>query len=158
MEKLQQYYDMVNQVFQTLGQRHADARIETNQWVYIKGSAFSLVEVREVELGGANQGIIQMISPVCKVPRKKVEFFTELLSYNHKFAGPSFSIFEDTVVLKMARPLKGLDPADIEYMIKSVGSISDKLDNALINVYDAKKVDVSLDMLRTIAKVQYFNA
>jgi hypothetical protein len=158
MADLTKITTLVNDVFSQLGQRHADSQIADHQWVYIKGSAFCLVEVREIEVGGKTEGVIQVVSPICSLPKRKNEFMQEILSYNHKFAGPAFTLYGNMVCLKMARPFRGADKEDIEYMIKTVGAISDKLDNALITVYGAKRVDVNLSLIKEIAQTQYFKA
>ncbi|MCS7074199.1 MAG: YbjN domain-containing protein [Bacteroidia bacterium] len=154
-DNLTPYYQIVDQAIANLGIDVSESKIGENQWVYIKGSAFTLVEIGTTEMGNHKVNYIQALSPICKIPTKNREgFYFDLLNYNHTLLGTYFAIYDDYILLKMIRDLVGLDTTEVESMIRTVGYASDKLDNPLIKIYRLDKVDVTISLLREMSKVK----
>ncbi|MBX3103145.1 MAG: hypothetical protein KF690_11600 [Bacteroidetes bacterium] len=127
-------------------------KVSVNQWVSLKGSAFTLSEVTEARMNGATTGFLQSISPFCHLPAENTtQILLELMRYNHTLPGAFFGIADGYIVLKMIRELQDLDKGEIINQLQTVAYVSDMLDNQLIPEFGLVKVDVNIELVRQLA-------
>lgn len=151
--KLETYANIVDRAIEKMGMNLKEYKVAENQWVYIKGSAFSLIEIGYYEHEGKERGYIQGFAPICRVPANKEDFMTEILKFNHTMRGTFFALYKDIVIMKVVRDLIGLDDSEVTNMITYIGKMADKLDNPLKKIHGAADVDVNMSLLAEIAKV-----
>jgi hypothetical protein len=127
-------------------------KVSVNQWISLKGSAFTLSEVTEARMNGGVTGFLQSISPFCHLPEERTaEILLEFMRYNHTLPGAFFGIADGYIVLKMIRELQDLDKSEIVNQLRTVAYVSDMLDNQLISEFGLTKVDVSIELVRQLA-------
>ncbi len=154
---LARYYSIVNNTLKSMGVNIQQSRVPgtENQWVYIKGSAFTLIEIGKAKRRDEDIHYIQAFAPICQVPQQNREaFYMELLKYNHNLLGTFFCIHNELAIIKLIRNLVGLNKAEVRQLIEDVGYISDKIDNRLTKVFQTSRPDVTFTMLYELAKVQ----
>ncbi|MBX3103146.1 MAG: YbjN domain-containing protein [Bacteroidetes bacterium] len=156
--KLETYEKIVDRSIEKMGMNLKEYKVADNQWVYIKGSAFTLVEIGNYMHEGKERGYIQAFAPICMLPSNKETFMNEVLKYNHQLRGAFFGLYRDIVVLKVIRDLVGLDDSEVENMITYLGKMADKLDNPIIKIHAAQRVDVTMSLLREIANIKPMEA
>ena len=155
---LKRFYTIVESTLKEMGMDLKEAKVPDTegQWVYIKGSAFTMIEIGCSTMHDDEQiHYIQAFSPICLLPTANREaFFLELLKYNHNLLGTFFCIHNDLAILKLIRDLKGLNKIEVRTLIEDVAYVSDKLDNKIIRNFGVEKADVNFTMLYDLAKVQ----
>jgi hypothetical protein len=156
--KLETYEKIVDRTIEKMGMNLKEYKVADNQWVYIKGSAFTLVEIGNYSHEGKERGYIQAFAPICMLPANKETFMNEVLKYNHQLRGAFFCLYRDIVILKVIRDLVGLDDSEVENMVAYLGKMADKLDNPIIKIHSAQKVDVTMSLLREIASIKPLEA
>jgi hypothetical protein len=153
--KLETYERIVDRTIEKMGMDLKEYKVADTQWVYIKGSAFTLVEIGNYTHEGKERGYIQAFAPICMLPKDNREsFLTEILKYNHQLRGAFFGIYRDILVIKVIRDLVGLDDSEVENMVSYLGKMADKLDNPIIKIHHAERVDVTMSLLREIAAIK----
>ncbi|MCE3008448.1 MAG: YbjN domain-containing protein [Bacteroidetes bacterium] len=151
--KLETYIKIVDRAIEKMGISLKDYKVAENQWVYIKGSAFTLVEVGSYTHDGKERGYIQAFAPICQMPEENTtDFLLEVMKLNHGMRGTFFALHRDIVVMKMVRDVVGLDDSEVQKMITYIGRMADKLDNPLKKVHGGADVDVNLSLMTEIAQ------
>ena len=143
MESLETYYNQVEKVISNLGVDPAVCRGEKpGQWNLKKGSASVWVDVWKLQ--DQDYGYIQIMGPVCEIPKeKKLEFYEEVLQINHDLYSSAITKFNDWTYVKSIRELEGLGESEIDAMFDRVGYYADYYDDYFINKYfpvEAKRV------------------
>ena len=101
------------------------------------GSAEMLVFV-EVDADD-EEPMLRVVSPLVKVPedKKTLELFEFCMVGNSRIQSFSLAYFENKseITLIHDRPCEGLDRSELDFIIKNLGNIADKVDNILVDKY-----------------------
>jgi hypothetical protein len=103
----------------------------TRAWGMLRGSAQVLLMVTTGEHGTW----LRVIAPVVKLPKedKRQAFFEKLLELNAKsMRNAAFGVLNDGVVVVSERPAEGLDPQEVEQILKHVGAVADHYDDQFV--------------------------
>jgi hypothetical protein len=143
MEKIENYYQMIENCITTLG---ADPQLcrgeKPGQWDLKKGSAKVWIDVWQQE--GESYGYFQAMAPVVEIPKFNREaFFKEILEINHKLYGVGMTIFENWVYIKTVRELDNFSESEAMAMLNRVGNYADDYDDVLLKKYHAGTAPVS---------------
>lgn len=135
MKNLQHYYNIVEQVIESLGIPVEGCRGQTpGSYLLKKGSANLIIDVWYIEEYQA--AYCQVISPVLKLPNTHLEdLYRELLEINLKQIGISFAVSNDYVYLISNREAHGMDTDEFYNMLTRVGNVADDYDNYLQEKY-----------------------
>ncbi len=135
VNKLQPYYNLVEQVMTGLGapieqcRTVANGQVVPGQWNLLKGSANVYVDVYASTDGYAYCCIA---SPVMKITTAKLQaFYEKLLKLNHQMYAASFSINEGWIWLRIVRECAGMDFNECRAMFDRVGWYADQYDDEL---------------------------
>ena len=131
MENLETYYNLVEECIGKLGVDAASCRGEKpGQWSLKKGSVNVWIDVFHLEKEG--RAYFQVMSPVMKVPtQNKGGLFEELLTINDRLFGVAFTLYKETVWLKVIREVQGMDVNEAFAMITRIGNYADQYDDEL---------------------------
>lgn len=138
---VEQAVRLIESVIRSLGLDPASATIpgDTATKVYAlkRGSARVLVAVHEAESGGT----FRVLSPCVRLGASpKPDFLRHLLELNaREVVGAAFGIFGDEVVVVSERSVKDLDASEVESVIRNVGRIADRYDDALAQQFGAQR-------------------
>jgi len=103
----------------------------------LRGSAKILIWVDVAD--DDEQPCFKVISPLVKVPedKKTLELFEFCMVTNSIIQSFSLAYFENKseITLIHDRPCEGLDGSEMDFIIKDLGYIADKLDNILVDKY-----------------------
>lgn len=131
MEKLEHYYEVVENCIRTLHVDPALCRsVKTGQWDLRVGSASVWIDVWKLE--NQEYGYLQVMAPVVKIPPVNREtFYKEILTINHQLYGVAMTLFEDYIYVKMIRELEDLSESEALAMINRIGNYADEYDDLL---------------------------
>ena len=83
--------------------------------------------------------MLRVVSPLVKVPedKKTLELFEFCMVGNSRIQSFSLAYFENKseITLIHDRPCEGLDRSELDFIIKNLGYIADKVDNILVDKY-----------------------
>jgi hypothetical protein len=110
-------------------------------WTLKRGSASVLVTVTHYQAEG--QVFLRVASPVVTLPTdaaKQNACIRRLLELNAAgLVNAAFGLAGDRVVAVSERPVQGLDPEEVEQMIKHLSAVADTFDNKLERDFGATK-------------------
>ncbi len=96
-------------------------------WNFQRGSALI-----EVYLTPAEQGYLQVLSPIMHLPASNLlALYRRLLELNLQLTNAALGVHEDVVYLYHERLLAGLDAAEADAIIRRLAQYADELDDAL---------------------------
>ena len=100
-----------------------------NKWVFRKGSATIRVKI----IKGAESVWFSVDSEIMKIPNQNLlRFYRKLLELNGPATfGTFFNIHNETLLVSALRPVKGLEPEEIESIVTIVAEVADKYDDEL---------------------------
>ncbi len=133
---MQQYINIIEEAIKLIGIDPATCRGEKpTQWNLTKGSASVWLDLWHIEKEA--RAYFQAISPVLSLDTvSNVAALTkELLELNHQLYGTAFTIYNNTVFVKVIREADGMDATEANAMILRVGSYADQYDDYLKNKY-----------------------
>jgi hypothetical protein len=110
----------------------------TRAWGMLRGSAQVLLMVTS----GDHGTWLRVIAPVVKLPKedKRQAFFEKLLELNAKsMRNAAFGVLNDGVVVVSERPAEGLDPQEVEQILKHVGAVADHYDDQFIKEWGVSR-------------------
>lgn len=111
----------------------------TTSWTLRRGSASVLVTVQEDE----KTTYLRVASPVVTLPAdptKQVACMRRLLEINVAgLANAAFGVAGDRVVAVSERPAAGLDPEEVEQMVRHLAAVADTFDDKLAKEFGATK-------------------
>jgi hypothetical protein len=134
-DDVQRAIELVEKTIKALGVDPQKARIpgdaKTSAYALRRGSARVVIAVAR---GEGTDGVLRVLAPVVRLPppEKESVVFRRLLELNaRELAGASFGIFGDDIVATEERSVHDLDPSEVESVIKNVGRVADRYDDAL---------------------------
>ncbi|MGZ3416294.1 MAG: T3SS (YopN, CesT) and YbjN peptide-binding chaperone 1 [Polyangiales bacterium] len=110
----------------------------TRAWGMMRGSAQVLLMVTT----GDHGNWLRVMAPVVKLPKedKRQAFFEKLLELNAKsMRNAAFGVLNDGVVVVSERPAEGLDPQEVEQILKHVGAVADHYDDQFIKEWGVSR-------------------
>ncbi len=129
---------IIEKVFKGLGLKPEEARIDSEEvhgWALKRGTAIVYIFLNENKYINT----LRIVSPLLYIPKKnQKEFLKKCLEYNYYFINCALGLNEDILFLVEERPLTGLDPEEVEYIINNLSRIADRLDTELAKTFDAK--------------------
>ena len=134
---------LVETVINTLGLSAEDASLpsdepkKTRAFALKRGSARVVVAVHASEAGGT----IRVLAPCVKLgPTPSAELFKHLLELNaRELVGAAFGVFGDEVVVVTERSVEDLNASEVDAMIRGVGRIADRHDDALSQRFGVRR-------------------
>lgn len=129
---------IIDKVFKGLGLKPEEAKIDNPDligWAVKRGSAIVYIFINENKYINT----LRIVSPLIYVPKKRQnEFLRRCLEYNYYFINCALGLNDDLIFLVEERPLTGLDPEEVEYIINNLSRIADRIDNELAKEYNAQ--------------------
>jgi len=129
---------IIDKVFKGLGLKPEEAKIDSKDilgWAVKRGSAIVYIFLNENKYINT----LRIVSPLLHIPKKnKISFLKKCLEYNYYFINCALALNDDLIFLVEERPLTGLDPEEVEYIINNLSRIADRLDTELAKTFDAK--------------------
>lgn len=108
-----------------------------------RGSASMLVTLQQGKRPG-DEGTIRILAPVVMVPSdaaKEHAMLRKLMHANVKeVTGAAFGLLDGQVVVVTERSVKDLDASEVEQMIRSLGRVADRFDDALAAEFGVQRV------------------
>ncbi len=112
---------------------------QTGSWTLKRGSASVLVTVHENE----KATYLRVASPVVTLPAdagKQAACMRRLLEMNAAgLANAAFALVGDRVVAVSERPAAGLDPEEVEQIVRHLAAVADTFDDRLEKEFGATK-------------------
>jgi hypothetical protein len=125
----------------TMGAGAGPGQTQAASWTLKRGSASVLVTVATYEHDGATY--LRAASPVVTVPAdaaKQAGFMRKLLELNAAgLANAAFGLVGDRVVAVSERPVPGLDPEEVEQIVRHLSAVADTFDDRLAKEFGAAK-------------------
>jgi hypothetical protein len=110
-------------------------------WTLKRGSASVLVTVASYET--ENASYLRVASPIVGLPAdaaKQTACLRRLLELNAAgLANAAFGLVGDRVVAVSERPVEGLDPEEVEQMVRHLAAVADTFDDRLAKEFGATK-------------------
>jgi hypothetical protein len=136
---------LVEATIRTLGLDPTATRAEGSDthaaWTLKRGSASVLVSVSKLEQEQTTY--VRVASPVVTLPAdpsKHLALYRKLLELNAAgLANAAFGVAGDRVVAVCERPAAGLDPQEIEQMVRHLAAVADTFDDRLEREFGATK-------------------
>jgi hypothetical protein len=139
VSRLEAYANLVEQILTTIGYVPAQIRMPTNEgfgWSFRRGSAIIEIYVNQQP---DNSGIMQVLSPIMHLPQSGLlPLYRRLLELNLQIPSLSLGVFLDVVYVYSERPLDGMDAAEADSIIRSVGNWADELDDKLVQEFGGR--------------------
>lgn len=133
---------LVEATIKGLGVDPGQAKIPGDQktvaYALRRGSARVVVAIAR-DAGG---GTLRVLAPVVKAPAadREAAVFKRLLELNAREAsGAAFGLFGDDVVAVAERGVKDLDASEVDAIVKNVGRVADRWDDALAKEFGLKR-------------------
>ena len=134
---------LVESVINTLGLSAADAALPADEpqkmraFALKRGSARVVVAVHASEVGGT----IRVLAPCVKLSATpSAEFFKHLLELNaRELVGAAFAVYDEEVVVVTERSVEDLNASEVDSMIRGVGRIADRHDDALAQRFGVRR-------------------
>jgi len=144
---LQRAVALVEQTVRTLGLDPAQARLKSagvvDAYSLQRGSASLLVMLQEGSRP-EDKGSIRVVAPVVALPNHsaaQLTLFRRLLEANGKeLANAAFAIVNDQVAVISERTVEDLDASEVDRMIRTVGRVADRYDDALASEFGVQRV------------------
>jgi hypothetical protein len=134
---------LVEATIKSLGVDAGQAKIPGDQktvaYALRRGSARVVVAIARDGQGG---GTLRVLAPVVKAPAadREAAVFKRLLELNAREAsGAAFGLFGDDVVAVAERGVKDLDASEVDAIVKNVGRVADRWDDALAKEFGLKR-------------------
>lgn len=114
-----------------LGIKPEETRGETpGTWLLQKGEAKIIIELLTTD--GKSASLVQISAPLVPWPStNQQKVAVELLKKNHQLIDAGYSIFENTIFLRISRETAGLDVIEAIQMIAKMGHYAEELDEWL---------------------------
>ena len=114
---------------------------KTRAYALRRGSARVVVALHTSETGGT----IRVLAPCVKLgPAPSAELLKHLLELNaRELVGAAFGVYGDEVVVVIERSTDDLDASEVDAMIRGVGRIADRHDDALAQRFGVRRASDS---------------
>ncbi len=108
-----------------------------------RGSASMLVTLQHGK-DADDEGTIRIVAPIVMLPSeptKEHALLRKLLHLNAKdLTGAAFALQDGQVVVVTERSVEDLDASEVEQMIRSLGRVADRFDDALASEFGVQRV------------------
>ena len=108
--------------------------ISNNEWWIISGS----VKVQIFLTGVEDDAELIVAANLFQYPEKNKDINEYVLKLNGtlKLKGANFGIRNDHLILSYIRPVQGLDPESLDWIINSISIIADEYDDLLVEKFN----------------------
>ena len=108
--------------------------VSEKEWWIVSGSVKVQIFLTNLE----DNAELVVAANLFQYPEHNAEVNTYVLKLNGtlKLKGVSFGIRNNNLILSYIRPVKGLDPEELEWIIASIAVIADEYDDFLIEKFD----------------------
>ena len=108
--------------------------VSEKEWWIVSGSVKVQIFLTNLE----DNAELIVAANLFQYPEQKADVNTYVLKLNGtlKLKGVSFGIRNNNLILSYIRPVKGLDPEELEWIIASIAVIADEYDDFLIEKFD----------------------
>ena len=108
--------------------------VSEKEWWIVSGSVKVQIFLTNLE----DNAELVVAANLFHYPKHNAEVNTYVLKLNGtlKLKGVSFGIRNNNLILSYIRPVKGLDPEELEWIIASIAVIADEYDDFLIEKFD----------------------
>ena len=127
----------IAQVIDDFGGDSEQQRMDTNSWLFRKGSATGFVMVHEDPADPGN-GDLLIVCEIMRVPpAQERNFYRRLLELNDALCGKAaFCVNQDDVVLlQSGRKLEGIGSAEIADLMLRTAALADRYDDVLLGEF-----------------------
>ena len=129
---MNQYSAMVNEFLDNCGDAEKETVSEQEWWI-INGSVKAQIFLTTLK----DNAELVVAANLFRYDKMDAEMNQYVLQLNgtFKLKGVSFGIRNNHLVLSYIRPVQGLDPGELEWIIASIAVIADEYDDFLINKF-----------------------
>lgn len=129
------YIRIIEEAIASLGLDPATLRRQQpGQWTLQQGSAQVYIDIFQLQEKGPIY--IGILSPIMDLPKSNTEgFLKELLQLNNGILGAAFSLHGQTVTIRTARVIDGLDNQEALQLISLIANAADFYDDQLQSKY-----------------------
>lgn len=122
---------IIEEAIAQLGMQPEETRGENpGIWLLQKGEAKISIELLTTD--GKSATLIQISAPLVPWPStNQQKVAVELLKKNHQLIDAGYSVFQDTIFLRISRETAGLDVIEAIQMIAKMGHYAEELDKWL---------------------------
>lgn len=108
--------------------------ISNNEWWIINGS----VKVQIFLTGVEDDAELIVAANLFQYPEKNKDINEYVLKLNGtlKLKGANFGIRNDHLILSYIRPVQGLDPESLDWIVNSISIIADEYDDLLVEKFN----------------------
>lgn len=138
---------LVEQAVRVLGIEPDKARVHSggvvDAYSLQRGSA-SLLVILQAGTRPEDKGSIRVVAPVVELPEDdaaQLTMFRRLLEANGKeLVNAAFAIVNDQVAVVSERTVEDLDASEVDRMLRTVGRVADRYDDALASEFGVQRV------------------
>jgi len=130
---LNKYSAMITDFLHNCGEAEKEF-VSSQEWWIISGSVKVQIFLTNLE----DNAELIVASNLFQYPTQKTEINEYLLKLNGtlKLKGVSFGIRNKQLILSYIRPVQGLDPEELQWIIASIAVIADEYDDFLIEKFN----------------------
>jgi len=130
---LNQYSTMITDFLHNCGEAEKEF-VSSQEWWIISGSVKVQIFLTNLE----DNAELIVASNLFQYPTQKPDINEYLLKLNGtlKLKGVSFGIRNKQLILSYIRPVQGLDPEELQWIIASIAVIADEYDDFLIEKFN----------------------
>ena len=130
---MNQYSAMITDFLHNCGEAEKEF-VSSQEWWIISGSVKVQIFLTNLE----DNAELIVASNLFQYPTQKTDINEYLLKLNGtlKLKGVSFGIRNKQLILSYIRPVQGLDPEELQWIIASIAVIADEYDDFLIEKFN----------------------
>ena len=130
---MNQYSAMITDFLHNCGEAEKEF-VSSQEWWIISGSVKVQIFLTNLE----DNAELIVASNLIQYPTQKADINEYLLKLNGtlKLKGVSFGIRNKQLILSYIRPVQGLDPEELQWIIASIAVIADEYDDFLIEKFN----------------------
>lgn len=128
---IQQCTRIIEQVFKNFGLDPKKDRLPQKDvlgWVVRRGSAIIYILLNE----NKRLNTLRVVSPMVHLPKRgQAAFYRKCLEYNFALINCALSVNNDFLAIVFERPLTGLNPEEVAYILDNLSRLADELEKEL---------------------------
>ena len=130
---MNQYSAMITDFLHNCGEAEKEF-VSSQEWWIISGSVKVQIFLTNLE----DNAELIVASNLFQYPTQNTDIYEYLLKLNGtlKLKGVSFGIRNKQLILSYIRPVQGLDPEELQWIIASIAVIADEYDDFLIEKFN----------------------
>lgn len=129
---------IVGGVLEKIGVDHRPETLSGDRgygWSIRRGSAVIFITVNRAD----QQSYLRLVSPILHLPAENLlPLYRTLLGINMELTSAALAVHEDKICVVSERPVRGLDPEEVDDLIKRISYYADELDNKLAREFGAR--------------------